>query len=150
MRDSLVTGESPAQMASNAENVSIWWRHHVIWSYWLKGEQWAHRTNTLMGYKRSTQTTRMLKCVRRVLLRLVLIIAIVSFPVHVLFISYWYTLGTRQNGRHLSGDIFDCIFTDENVWIPVEISLKLPRVQLITAHQTDHDWQSLLRVMAWR
>ena len=25
-----VTGEFPAQMASNAENVSIWWRHHVI------------------------------------------------------------------------------------------------------------------------
>ena len=25
---SLVTGEFPAQMASNAENVSIWWRHH--------------------------------------------------------------------------------------------------------------------------
>ena len=24
----LVTGEFPAQMASNAENVSIWWRHH--------------------------------------------------------------------------------------------------------------------------
>ena len=23
------TGEFPAQMASNAENVSIWWRHHV-------------------------------------------------------------------------------------------------------------------------
>ena len=23
-------GEFPAQMASNAENVSIWWRHHVI------------------------------------------------------------------------------------------------------------------------
>ena len=22
-------GEFPAQMASNAENVSIWWRHHV-------------------------------------------------------------------------------------------------------------------------
>ena len=22
-------GELPAQMASNAENVSIWWRHHV-------------------------------------------------------------------------------------------------------------------------
>ena len=22
--------EFPAQMASNAENVSIWWRHHVI------------------------------------------------------------------------------------------------------------------------
>ena len=24
-----MTGEFPAQMASNAENVSIWWRHHV-------------------------------------------------------------------------------------------------------------------------
>ena len=30
------TGEFPAQMASNAENVSIWWRHHV--SYWPR--QW--------------------------------------------------------------------------------------------------------------
>ena len=27
--NSLVTGEFPAQRASNAENVSIWWRHHV-------------------------------------------------------------------------------------------------------------------------
>ena len=25
-----VTGEFPAQRASNAENVSIWWRHHVM------------------------------------------------------------------------------------------------------------------------
>ena len=29
-----VTGEFPAQRASNAENVSIWWRHHV-WRYFL-------------------------------------------------------------------------------------------------------------------
>ena len=29
-RNSPVAGEFPAQMASNAENVSIWWRHHVI------------------------------------------------------------------------------------------------------------------------
>ena len=28
------TGEFPAQMASYAENVSIWWRHH-IWLHWL-------------------------------------------------------------------------------------------------------------------
>ena len=26
------TGEFPAQMASNAENVSIWWRHHEQWN----------------------------------------------------------------------------------------------------------------------
>ena len=25
------TGEFPAQMASNTENVSIWWRHHVYY-----------------------------------------------------------------------------------------------------------------------
>ena len=30
--NSPVTGEFPAQMASSAENVSIWWRHHAIWT----------------------------------------------------------------------------------------------------------------------
>ena len=30
--NSPVTGEFPAQMASNTENVSIWWRHHVCLS----------------------------------------------------------------------------------------------------------------------
>ena len=29
--NSPVTGEFPAQMASNAENCSIWWRHHGKW-----------------------------------------------------------------------------------------------------------------------
>ena len=28
--NSPVTGEFPTQMASNAESVSIWWRHHVV------------------------------------------------------------------------------------------------------------------------
>ena len=28
--NSPVTGEFPAQMASNAENVSIWWRNHGV------------------------------------------------------------------------------------------------------------------------
>ena len=28
--NSPVTGEFPAQIASNAENVSIWWRHHIL------------------------------------------------------------------------------------------------------------------------
>ena len=26
------TGEFPTQKASNAENVSIWWRHHVMYT----------------------------------------------------------------------------------------------------------------------
>ena len=29
------TGEFPAQMASNAENVSTWWRHHDMFVWWL-------------------------------------------------------------------------------------------------------------------
>ena len=32
-RNSPGTGEFPAQMASNAENLSIWWRHHEIWHH---------------------------------------------------------------------------------------------------------------------
>ena len=35
--NSPVTGEFPAQMASYAENVSIWWRHHDSLHFmWLK------------------------------------------------------------------------------------------------------------------
>ena len=33
------TGEFPAQMASNAENVSIWWRHHV-WPVVVGDAKW--------------------------------------------------------------------------------------------------------------
>ena len=36
--NSPVTGEFPAQRASNAENVSIWWRHHVEFKY---GNDWG-------------------------------------------------------------------------------------------------------------
>ena len=32
------TGEFPAQMASYAENVSIWWRHHVLLVTYLTGD----------------------------------------------------------------------------------------------------------------
>ena len=34
------------------------------------------------------------------------------------------TLRPRQNGRHFADAIFMCIFLNENVWIPIEISLK--------------------------
>ena len=33
-RNSPLTGEFPAQRASNAENVSIWWRHHAHRAFW--------------------------------------------------------------------------------------------------------------------
>ena len=34
------------------------------------------------------------------------------------------TLRPRQNGRHLADDILKCIFLNENIRIPIEISLK--------------------------
>ena len=34
------------------------------------------------------------------------------------------TLRPRQNGRHFADDIFKYIFLNENVWIPIKISLK--------------------------
>ena len=41
VRNSPRTGEFPAQMASNAGNVSIWWRHHVMPQY-LRNQQCSH------------------------------------------------------------------------------------------------------------
>ena len=39
--------------------------------------------------------------------------------------SQWVnTLRPRQNGRHFADDIFKWIFLNENVWLPIEISLK--------------------------
>ena len=38
------------------------------------------------------------------------------------------TLRPRQNGRHFADDIFKWIFVNENIWIPIEISLRfIPR-----------------------
>ena len=44
--NSPVTGEFPAQMASNAENVSIWWRHHVYvgWGWRSSDHRWIPLT----------------------------------------------------------------------------------------------------------
>ena len=38
------TGEFPAQMASYAENVSIWWRHHVLtwFNFNPSMDKWSH------------------------------------------------------------------------------------------------------------
>ena len=42
--NSPVTGEFPAQVASNAENVSIWWRHHGI--------EWYENSGSTKGNRR--------------------------------------------------------------------------------------------------
>ena len=48
---SLGTGELPAQMTSNAENVSIWWRHHVKW-----GRTWSMGKNDNSWWRREMET----------------------------------------------------------------------------------------------
>ena len=72
---SLVTGEFPTQMASNAENVSIWWRHHVMifystspllnklicqYSFWDSNLEWTQsdiRSNMQRTLLKTTTTT---------------------------------------------------------------------------------------------
>ena len=54
------------------------------------------------------------------------------------------TLRPRQNGRHFADDIFKCIFLTENVWIPIDISLKfVPKGQI-------NNIPALVQMMAWR
>ena len=49
--NSPVTDEFPSQTARNAENVSIWWRHHVL-RWFLKHVQlFSLKDNSLRGPK---------------------------------------------------------------------------------------------------
>ena len=58
---SLATGEFPAQMASNVENVSIWWCHHAIKIYQCK-THWGHwwrrlqPTSSIITYAKSVDS----------------------------------------------------------------------------------------------
>ena len=54
------------------------------------------------------------------------------------------TLRPRQHGRHFADDTFKCIFLNENVWIPIEISLKfVPKGSI-------NNNPALFQIMAWR
>ena len=53
------------------------------------------------------------------------------------------SLRPRQNKRHFADDVFKCNFLNENVWIPVEISLKfLPKGPI-------NNTPTLVQIMAW-
>ena len=52
------------------------------------------------------------------------------------------TLSPRQNGRHFS-DIFQYIFLNENVWIPIKISLKFVPMGPF------NNIQALVQIMDW-
>ena len=50
----------------------------------------------------------------------------------------------KQNGRHFADDMFECIFLNENVWIPIEISLKF------VPNGSINNNPALFQIMAWR
>ena len=53
------------------------------------------------------------------------------------------TLRPRQNGRHFADDMFKCIFLNENVWIPIEISLTfVPKGPI-------NNIPALVQIMGW-
>ena len=57
-----VTGEFPAQRASNAENISIWWRHpdarfYLVVCYWI----WCDFNHYLRGYSTDKIAVRRVK-----------------------------------------------------------------------------------------
>ena len=54
------------------------------------------------------------------------------------------TLRPRQNGRHFADDIFMPVFVNENIWIPIKISLK------IVLNGSINNIPALVQIMAWR
>ena len=54
------------------------------------------------------------------------------------------TLRPRQNGRHFADDILKYIFLNENVWIPIKMSLKFVHKGPI------NNIPALVQIMAWR
>ena len=48
-----------------------------------------------------------------------------------------------QNGRHFADDIFKCIFLNENVWIPIKLSMKS------VAKGPINNIPVLVQIMAW-
>ena len=54
------------------------------------------------------------------------------------------TLRPRENGRHFANDIFKCIIVNDNLWIPIKISLKfVPKGPI-------NNIPALVQTMAWR
>ena len=89
------TDEFPAQMASNAENVAIWWRHHD--SHYLD-QRWsvlkmAIKINGSYFWPWAT------------------------VPYGFMWPQLVNTLRPWQNGRNFTDDNFKRIFLNENIWI---------------------------------
>ena len=54
------------------------------------------------------------------------------------------SLRPRQNRRHFADDVFKCNFLNENVWSPIQVSLKFVPKRSI------NNIPALVQIMAWR
>ena len=54
------------------------------------------------------------------------------------------TLRPKQDGRYFTDDVLKCIFLNENVWIPIKISLKP------VSNDPINNIPALVQIMAWR
>ena len=73
------------------------------------------------------------------------LVAFIGFQSYIYIYIYIYiTLRPRQNGPHFPDDILKCIFLNENVWIPIKISLKFVLQGPI------NNISALVQIMAWR
>ena len=80
---------------------------------------------------------------------------IIVFSIYFQSGSYWWCclhlisvlfnpLRPRQNRRHFADDVFEWNFLNENVWIPIKISLKFVSKCPI------NNIPALVQIMAWR
>ena len=120
----LCVGNSPAQMASNKENVSIWWRHHerrefckwwciVNWTHWGRSQS-KHSFFCEDAFENVYSGLSWVEDCWRVGVRAL------AQPVMIDLLI----LRSKQKGSHFANDIFTWIFLNENVWILINISLK--------------------------
>ena len=69
------------------------------------------------------------------------------FPVSLKYSDFDITINSlrpRENKRHFADDVFKCNFLNENVWIPIKISLKfVPKGPI-------NNIPALVQIMAWR
>ena len=77
------TDEFPAQMASNAENVSIWWRHHVIW---------PHRVNwNTIAAPQKIETFP--EWIHKIAVRIIILCSLDCEMTSAIYITIWHLVG---------------------------------------------------------
>ena len=132
--NSPVTGEFPAQMASNVENVSIWWRHHAREATFKN--TYKDYTSICPAQQSPVYIFHGTNCIYSHHTE--------GGSLDVLPGCKFNSSPPGQNGRHFADDMFKCISLNENIWMSNKISLKYVSWGLID------NMTALIQIMAWR